>query len=118
MTHMMNLQHEPFVKIKNGTKTIEMRLYDEKRSRIKVGDFIVFTDIDSGETIECSVTKLFIYSTFEELYFHHDQRLLGYRCDEEAKPSDMLRYYSADEIKRFGVVGIELERRQSYSMQR
>ena len=115
MTHMMNLQHEPFVKIKNGTKTIEMRLYDEKRSRIKVGDFIVFTDIDSGETIECSVTKLFIYSTFEELYYHHDQRLLGYRCDEDKA----LRYaeiLSADEMVRR--CRVELERRQSYSMQR
>ena len=31
MTHEMRLHDEPFNLIKNGTKTIELRLYDEKR---------------------------------------------------------------------------------------
>lgn len=44
MKHKMNLQHEPFVKIKAKTKTIEMRLFDKKRSEISVGDDIVFVD--------------------------------------------------------------------------
>ena len=35
MVHKMKLQESPFEKIKNGTKTIEFRLYDEKRSKIK-----------------------------------------------------------------------------------
>ena len=29
--HEMHLNHEPFLAIKNGTKTIELRLLDEKR---------------------------------------------------------------------------------------
>ena len=31
MKHEMKLNNEPFERIKNGTKTIEMRLNDEKR---------------------------------------------------------------------------------------
>lgn len=31
MKHQMKLNNEPFESIKNGTKTIELRLYDEKR---------------------------------------------------------------------------------------
>ena len=31
MLHTMKLKKEPFEKIKNGSKTIELRLYDEKR---------------------------------------------------------------------------------------
>lgn len=38
MKHKMNLQHEPFVKIKAKTKTIEMRLFDKKRSEISFAD--------------------------------------------------------------------------------
>ena len=42
MTHEMKLQPEPFDRIKDGTKKIESRLYDEKRQLIKIGDEILF----------------------------------------------------------------------------
>ena len=47
----MKLKNEPFVSIKNGLKTIEMRLFDEKRKQIKVGDTIEFTNIVSLEKL-------------------------------------------------------------------
>jgi hypothetical protein len=34
---------------------------------------------------------------------------LGYKDDELAKPEDMLVYYSVEEIKKYGVVAIELK---------
>ena len=40
MLYKMKLNKSPFERIKNGTKTIEFRLYDEKRKQIKVGDKI------------------------------------------------------------------------------
>ena len=33
MLHKMKLNESPFESIKNGTKTIEFRLYDEKRKK-------------------------------------------------------------------------------------
>lgn len=36
----MRLHKEPFELIKNGSKTIELRLYDEKRQMINLGDTI------------------------------------------------------------------------------
>ncbi len=36
--HQMKLQNSPFQKIQKGMKTIELRLYDEKRQKVKVGD--------------------------------------------------------------------------------
>ena len=38
MLHKMKLNESPFERMKNETKTIEFRLYDEKRQQIKVGD--------------------------------------------------------------------------------
>ena len=43
MLHKMKLNKSPFERIKNGTKTIEFRLFDEKRQQIKVGDKIEFS---------------------------------------------------------------------------
>ena len=43
MIHKMNLWNDSFNKIKDKTKTIEMRLCDEKRSIICIGDIIEFT---------------------------------------------------------------------------
>ena len=37
-----------YEKIKNGTKTIEFRLYDEKRQHIKIGDKIEFSKLPNS----------------------------------------------------------------------
>lgn len=42
MKHEMKLQSEYFEFIKEGTKRIEIRLNDEKRRKIKLGDTIEF----------------------------------------------------------------------------
>ena len=42
MIHQMKLLEDPFDRIKNGIKTIEFRLFDEKRRLIKIGDKIEF----------------------------------------------------------------------------
>lgn len=70
--HEMRLHNEPFVLIKNGTKTIELRLNDEKRRQIKVGDTITFTNRSNNEQISTVVINLHKYDSFEELYKHFD----------------------------------------------
>lgn len=50
MKHTMHLQPQPFLMIRSGEKTIELRLYDEKRQQIKVNDEIEFCSPESGQT--------------------------------------------------------------------
>ena len=65
MTHTMQLQPLPFEMIRNGTKTIELRLYDEKRRKIRVGDDIVFVLAGNpGETLRVRVTGLYVFDSF------------------------------------------------------
>ena len=60
MLHKMRLNESPFERIKNGTKTIEFRLYDEKRSQIKIGDKIEFSKLpELQETILVEVLELY-----------------------------------------------------------
>ena len=108
--HYMNLHAAPFEKIKSGEKTIELRVYDEKRQQIKVGDNIVFTNNATGEELTKTVKMLHLFDSFEALYNALPLLKCGYTTDDidTAKPSDMGQYYSLDKQKKYGVVGIEL----------
>ncbi len=108
MKHKMNLWNDPFEAIKDGWKTVEMRLNDEKRSKIEIGDEIEFTNTETYEVLICEVIKIYKYNSFEELYKNHNKISIGYREDEIANPNDMLMYYSKDNIDKYGVLGIEI----------
>lgn len=105
----MRLHNGPFEKIKSGTKTIEMRLNDEKRQLIKVGDFIKFINRVTEEELTTLVKGLYYYESFDELYKHFDKVSIGYDLEDDADPNDMSQYYSNEDIENYGVVGIEIE---------
>ena len=107
-TYRMKLENNSFEAIKNKTKTIEMRLNDEKRSKIKVGDIIEFTNIDTLEKLQVKVNHIYKYKDFEELYQHHDKISLGYKEEDVVYPDDMLMYYKKEDIKKYGVLGISI----------
>ena len=109
-THEMKLHTSPFEMIKSGVKNIELRLFDEKRQKIKAGDHIIFTNTVTGEKLCATVKKLHLFENFEELYKALPLLQCGYTVDNAgtAHPSDMEQYYSAGEQKKYGVVGIEL----------
>ena len=105
----MKLKPTPFMCIKTGVKDIEMRLNDEKRRLVQVGDTIRFTNTQTGETLMTIVVNRHEYPTFAELYAKFDKTRLGYFPWEEAKPEDMSQYYPDEEIKSYGVVGLEIQ---------
>ena len=109
MIHDLNLHPGPFELIKNGHKDIEMRLYDDRRKDIKIGDQIRFTNNVTGEKLLANVINLYLFKDFDELYNYFPKERLGYLPDETAKASDMEIYYSIEKIHQFGVVGIQIE---------
>ena len=111
MLHKMKLQEDPFERIKNGTKTVEFRLYDEKRQTIQIGDEIEFTNITNGEKLSVDIINLHKYPSFEELYKHFDKVEMGYAEDEPAESKDMEAYYSKEEQDKYGVLGIEIRKK-------
>ena len=109
MIHYMKLQAAPFEKIKSGCKTIELRLNDEKRQKVAVGDFIEFSRIDDPERkIQTRVTALHKYASFSELYAVLPKEKFGYASDENADPDDMDKFYPREKQEQYGVLGIEL----------
>lgn len=110
MKHEMKLNNGPFKNIKNGTKTIELRLNDEKRQMLKTKDLIEFTNRETLEQLLVEIENLYHYPSFEELYKHFDKVAMGYKEDEEADPKDMEEYYSKEEQEKYGVLGIEIKK--------
>lgn len=111
----MNLQKAPFYLMKEGKKDVEMRLYDEKRRLIKIGDEIEFNlmadgfDNENQPTIFGKVTGLCRFDNFQQLYENYNKERLGYCKDENADFKDMLKYYSEQDIEKYGVFAIEIE---------
>lgn len=106
MIHQMKLNDDPFERIKNGTKTIEFRLYDEKRRKVKIGDKIEFSKLpDLQEKILVDVLDLYTEPSFEELF----EKI--YKDRELAKQYENAMYeiYSPENEKKYGVVGIKIK---------
>ena len=106
MLHKMKLNESPFERIKNGRKTIEFRLFDEKRQKIKVGDKIEFSKLpDLQEKLLVDVVELYRENTFENLF-----RKLNY--DEEdiiRNTKGMYEIYSSEKEQQYGVLGIKIK---------
>ena len=64
--HQMSLNESMFDLVKSRKKTIEGRIYDNKRSIIKIGDFINFKKNNSDETIMVQVLKITKHGDFEK----------------------------------------------------
>lgn len=104
--HNMTLKQPYFNLIREGKKTIELRLYDDKRRKIRVGDTIRFQNGDSFHTVE--VKGLIISDSFKELFKFIDVQDTG--LDNEKNAIEIMeQFYDKDAQKKFGVVGICIE---------
>lgn len=104
MIYRMKLQNEPFKQIKKEIKKIEIRLNDEKRKIFEINDYIEFTNITTLEIMFVKITNLYHFESFEKLFNNFDNSILGCGSYEE-----MYKYYSKEEEKKYGVLGIEIK---------
>ncbi len=102
----MRLVNFAFEAIKNGEKDIEVRLNDEKRQLINVGDFIEFENLDTNEIISVKVTNLYKFNTFSELFDAFDHKRLGLKDSDDA--SIMNNFYSKEDQEKYQALGIEV----------
>ncbi len=108
--HYMHLSDKPFEQIISGEKTVELRLYDEKRRKININDFIEFTNDHTKKTAMVKVIGLSVYNSFKELYENVPLKDMGYANDEieNANYEDMNNYYSKEDQNFFSVIAIKI----------
>ena len=106
MLHKMKLNESPFERIKNGSKTIEFRLYDEKRQKVKIGDKIEFSKLpDLQEKLLVDVTGLSKENSFYELF----KKLYNNEEEIREKTNSMYEIYSKEKEIKYGVLGIKIK---------
>ena len=105
----MNLQPKYFDFIKDGTKRIELRLYDEKRQSIQLGDIIEFAKSDD-EKFKAEVIGLLRYNSFADLFEDFDISILADASMTKQELLEVLgEFYTEEKQAEFGVIGIRIK---------
>ncbi len=104
----MHLDSEPFSLIKDGHKTIEVRLNDAKRQAIEIGNIIKFINNKTKEYLEAKVIDLLKYPDFNSLLDSCDIASFGSN-NKELFLQKLRGYYLEEAEKENGVVGIKIK---------
>jgi ASC-1-like (ASCH) protein len=107
MTHYLRLHNEPFQKIKEGKKSVEIRLFDAKRRILNIGDELVITNRTNLESLHIIIQDLVHAKNFRDLIAKVTPEAQGNRTLEEAL-DELAQYYTADQEQQYGVIGIKL----------
>ena len=111
MEMKVHLHSDVFEIVKKGKKDIEVRVNDEKRRKLNIGDTLIFLKRPlDDEYIVKTVKALEYYDNFEEVVDHYEMEriyLAGYTKQEYLK--EMSRFYTKEEQAHYGVVAIIFE---------
>jgi len=112
MEHELKLQPRYYEYILNGSKDIEIRLYDEKRQKINLGDIIILKkEPELNESFKVKVVGLLRYENFDSLF---NDFTIDRLADKSMKKSELLeeleKFYTKEKQKEYGVLGIRIEK--------
>ena len=89
MKYIMKLNPKYFEFMKNGTKRIEIRLNDEKRKDLKIGDVIVFQkEPELEEELYTQILNLRVKRNFKELI--ENLEISEYSDKSESEIADLM----------------------------
>lgn len=110
MIYEMKLNEKAFSNIKNGVKKFELRLFDERRKNINLGDTIVFHNLNNlDDTISVKVIALLRYPSFDDFFKDIDYKLCGTANSLEEKLERVHTFYTVEQEKKYGILAIKIE---------
>ena len=112
MEMTVHLHKEVFDIVSEGVKDVEVRLNDEKRRQLKVGDKLIF--ISRGNYIDqitATVKKLVYFKDFVEVTKAYEMKRIYLEDTTLEEYLELMnKFYSKEEQEKLGVVAIEFER--------
>ena len=111
MKYNMHLINEAYNSIFFGTKRVEIRLLDEKRSKLKVNDVIIFTNLEyPDKSFEVLIKNLKTFNNIYEVLDNYDiSLLLSMDTKKEELVNTFNNIYSKDEQNKYKVLCIEFK---------
>ena len=105
----MSVRHKYFELIKSGHKDIELRAYDEKRRKVKIGDkFLLYDAENPDQSIICEILNMHVAPDFESLFKKIDIKRSGFKDMTELMDT-ITKFVSREELQREQVVGMEIK---------
>tara|TARA_Y100001970_G_scaffold294212_1_gene448591 strand:- start:1680 stop:2015 length:336 start_codon:yes stop_codon:yes gene_type:complete len=108
----MKLNPSPFERIKNGSKKVEIRLFDEKRQKLKVNELIQFTNLENPkEKIIVEILNLKNFPNFHELLLNTPMGKFGYPQNHDIQEflKSLYSIYTKTQEETYGVLAIEVK---------
>lgn len=107
----VHLHPEVFDIVNDGIKNVEIRVNDEKRRKLKIGDKLLFLKRpDDVEKIYAVVKNLVYFNNFSEVVDKYPmERLYLSDISKDEYISLMKKFYNDEEVAKYGVVAIEFE---------
>ncbi|MCF7799200.1 hypothetical protein K9M74_04835 [Candidatus Woesearchaeota archaeon] len=112
MVHSMKLTSDPFERIKRGVKRLEVRLFDDKRKNIAIGDKVTFLKLpDLKDSIETEVIGLSTFHDFRTLFEVFGTNFFGHAPETtvDEQVADMFEVYTQEDESKYGVIGIHFK---------
>lgn len=111
MIHEIKVKEQYYNLIKSGEKIYEGRLWDEKRSLIKVGDILrINKEPLIDEFLDAEVVDLVKFKSFEEMAGVLPSKEIGFDgCSPNEIANEYHKFYSIEQEEKYGVVAIKLE---------
>ena len=107
----MKLFESPFNRVSSGKKIIEIRLFDEKRQKLNIGDTIEFSKLpDLEDKIKVEIVALLRYQSFRDLVADFGVEYYGYPKDYPINDfiDACYKIYSKEKEQQYGVLGIKI----------
>ena len=124
-TFVMHLSDDMFEQVKAGAKTVETRLFDEKRQLVDIGDYFIFVkESDETQRVKRRVVDMEVGRTFKSVFgaakyvdgkrvddTRFTPKMLGFADGSsiESMAEQMYKYYSKEQEKKHGVVSFVLQ---------
>lgn len=109
MEMIIHLDSDIFDIVKNKSKNVEIRVNDEKRRKLSVGDKLVFLKRpDDIESITGTVIKLVYFNSFLEVVDNYSmERIYLKDSTKEEFVNLMKKFYDDELVNEYGIVAIE-----------
>lgn len=112
MEHILRLHPDPFDRIKSWSKTLEIRLFDEKRQQMKIWDIVVFEKRpDFKEILKAEIVEVLRFKSFSEIpeNFSYKELWMDENYDKKQFSESYYEYYTREDEEKYWVVVFRLE---------